>query len=202
MAQYPGATVTRLLRQPVSGDTHLDVTWDEERIAKQLAELGSVDVLVCAHGADVSSPPLRQAPYQERLRALWEVDVAGTIKLVRQTIPHLALPGMIVLMGSDEVDEGRPGETAELYAAAKGAVTSYARSLAATLGSRARVHVVAVGWVLTRWGLSLSPDRRAEVVRKSRTGHWQSPAQVAAVIERLVQDVGTADRSNLIVPID
>lgn len=176
----------------------MDVTWEEDRIAAALAPLGPVDALVCAHGADVSSPPLRQAPYGDRLKALWEIDVAGTSKLVRCAVPHLTAGGVIVLIGSDEVDVGLPGETAELYAIAKGAVTSYGKSLAASLGDRARVYIVAVGWVLTRWGLSLSEERREAVVQRSRAGRWQSPDTVASVIERLVAAPGVASTGSVV----
>lgn len=175
-----------LARHPVPGEYPFDATWPEDRIRATLKDLGPIDALICLHGADIGSPPLRQTSYLTRLQSLYAIDIEGTIKLVRAALPILNPGGAIVLMGSDEAAEGSPGETGELYAIAKAAVTSYGKSLAETMGRRARVAVVAPGWVLTRWAATLSAERRERVVRRARSGHWQTPEQVARVIERLL----------------
>jgi 3-oxoacyl-[acyl-carrier protein] reductase len=131
-AHHRGWSVVELARSPGPEGVRVDVMWPEEKIAGELASLGRLDGLICCHGADISSPPLGRAPYQDRLDALYQVDIAGTIKLVRAAWPLIVPGGTIVLLGSDEVEVGRAGDAAGLYATAKGAVTAYAKSLAAS----------------------------------------------------------------------
>jgi 3-oxoacyl-[acyl-carrier protein] reductase len=164
----------------------MDVTWSERRIGQALSGLGPVDALVCLHGADIVSLPLRQAPFLERLQALYEVDLAGTIKLVRTALPLMTPGAPIVVMGWDQATLGVAGEAGELYALAKGAVTSYAKSFAAGHLNQVTVYIVAPGWVMTRWGKSLSPQRRARIASRTRSGRWQSADEVAQVVERLL----------------
>lgn len=201
LSNHSDWVVTGLVRNPETDDVRVDVTWDDVRIAAALSALGSVDALICAHGADIVSSPYRQASYEERLRMVCEVDIIGTIKLVRHALKQMVPHGTIILIGSDEVECGRPGETAELYAAAKGAVISFGRSLAATLGKDAQVYIVKAGWVLTRWGESLSPQHRQLVVQRSVQRRWQSPEAVARTMERLLMHPEKYP-SGSVVPVD
>ncbi len=184
---HPEWRVTRLLRRPSGpADIAFDVTWSEGRIAEALDPVGPVDVLVALAGADILSPPLRNRPYAERLEALYAVDIYGTVKTVRATLPHLVTDGVIILMGWDQAGLGKAGESGELYALAKGALTAYAKSLALTLMDRATVYTVAPGWVDTRWGKSLETPRKQRIAARTRAGRWQTPDEVAQVIEALM----------------
>lgn len=183
---HPQWELVGLARHPEPSEIGFDVTWSERRMADTLSDIGPINALVCLHGADIVSFPLRQAPFLERLQALYEVDLAGTVKLVRSALPLLTPGAPIVVMGWDQAVLGSAGESGELYALAKGALTSYAKSLAASQLNQVTVYVVAPGWVMTRWGQSLSPQRRARIASRTRSGHWQTADEVARVLEMLL----------------
>lgn len=179
--------VVGLARHPEAGQYPYDARWPEAQMAESLAPVGAVDALLCLHGADILSSPLRQASYLDRLDALYQVDLAGTIKLTRTVLPKLAPGGTIVVVGWDQASLGAPGEAGELYALAKGALTSWAKSLAATLIGQTTVYILAPGWVLTRWGETLPAARQARLAQRTRAGRWQTPGEVAAVLEALLR---------------
>lgn len=178
--------VIGLVRRPATSDQAFDAVWSEASIHAALEPIGRVDTLIALHGADIVSGPGRSQPYIDRLDWLYQVDIAGTIKLVRATLPQLNPGGTIILIGSDEAYQGSSGESGELYAVAKSAVMSYGRSLALTVKDRARVVIVAPGWVLTRWGQSLSAERRQRLAQRTVRGRWQSPLEVARAIESVL----------------
>ncbi|NMP23461.1 SDR family NAD(P)-dependent oxidoreductase [Sulfobacillus harzensis] len=183
---HPDWVVEGLARRPNADDHRFDLTWPLDRMVDALSQLPAIDALLCLAGADILSPPLRHAPYLERLEALYRVDVAGTVKTVQAALPRLSPGGIIILMGWDRAGLGKAGEAGELYALAKGALTSWGKSLAKSLGERATVYVVAPGWVQTRWGDALSPAERARIAAKTATGRWQTPDEVAHVLESLL----------------
>ncbi|PSR21667.1 MAG: NAD(P)-dependent oxidoreductase [Sulfobacillus acidophilus] len=183
---HPNWELVGLARRPQGFEIEMDVTWSERRILQALSGIGPIDALVCLHGADIVSAPMRQAPFLERLQVLYEVDVAGTVKLLRATLPLMKPGAPIVVMGWDQATLGVSGEAGELYALAKGALTSYAKSFAAGHLNQVTVYIVAPGWVMTRWGQSLSPQRRARIASRTRSGHWQTADEVAQVVETLL----------------
>ncbi len=183
---HPDWEVIGLARAPNGHAITFDAAWPNDRIAAAIEAIDGADALVCLHGADIVSPPLRQASYLDRLEALYRVDLAGTVKLIRAVLPKMKRGGVILVMGWDQAGTGMAGESAELYALTKGALTSYAKSLAATLEGQALVYVVAPGWVLTRWGETLSSESRKRLAGRTRSGRWQTPDQVAQVLESLL----------------
>lgn len=175
-----------------SAPPRLDVTWPPERIEAALAaELapGSLDGWVNLAGADIISPPFNQAPYEERLAALWAVDVRGTLRVCRCLPPYLAPGAQIVNLGWDDSTGSPPTETSELYGLAKGALEGFSRHLARRWLGRWRVNVVAPGWVRSRWGASLSAERQAYWAEQLPDRRWLTPEEVAAAIATLLETV-------------
>lgn len=149
--------------------------------------VGGFDAAVFLAGADVLSPPLRQAPYAERLNALWKVDVEGTVKSVQSVIPWLNPKARIVTTGWDMATLGMGGESGELYALAKGAVTAYSKSVARSLTGTASVAILAPGWVKTRWADRLPQESQSRMVSHTLAKQWQTPDEVAKVIVWMLQ---------------
>ncbi|MDA8193253.1 MAG: SDR family NAD(P)-dependent oxidoreductase [Thermaerobacter sp.] len=145
-------------------------------------QAGPFDAAVFLAGADILTPPLREAPYLERLQALWRVDVEGTVKCVRAIRPHLVEPARIVTTGWDQSSLGMGGEAGELYALAKNAVTAYSKSVARSWAGSVSVAVVAPGWVRTRWADRLSATGRERIAKKTLARVWQTPEEVARTI--------------------
>ena len=149
---------------------------------------GRVDVWVNNAGADVLSGNARQWSFDEKLEALWRLDVAATIRLGRLAGERMrsAGGGSILNVGWDGASRGMAGSSGELFAAAKGAVMAFTRSLAQSLAPQVRVNCLAPGWIKTGWGESASEywQRRAE--QESLLGRWGTPEDVARAARFLV----------------
>jgi 3-oxoacyl-[acyl-carrier protein] reductase len=94
--------------------------------------------------------------------------------------------GMIVNIGWDGAWRGMAGDTAELYAAAKGAVMAFTRSLAQSLAPEVRVNCVAPGWIKTAWGQQASERWQDRARRESLLRRWGTPEEVAGAVRFLV----------------
>jgi 3-oxoacyl-[acyl-carrier protein] reductase len=119
------------------------------------------------------------------------VNVRGCFLVTDAAIPSLvATGGSIVFVSSTAAQRGEARHSA--YAASKGALISYTRSLAAELGPRGiRVNCVAPGWVdtdMTREALS-DPVRRREIEQGIPVGRIATPRDIAGPVLFLVSDL-------------
>lgn len=119
------------------------------------------------------------------------LNVRGAFVLTDAAIPSLEKEkGSIVFVSSTAGQRGEARHSA--YAASKGALISYTKSLAAELGPRGiRVNCVAPGWVETGMTAGALADRgaRAEIERSIPLGRVGQPGDVAAAILFLVSDL-------------
>ncbi len=83
-------------------------------------------------GADTLTGPDSKSPFDEKLDKLWNVDVVASIRLCRAVGRRMKERGRgsIVTMGWDQAETGMEGDSGELFAATKGAVIAFTRSLA------------------------------------------------------------------------
>jgi NAD(P)-dependent dehydrogenase (short-subunit alcohol dehydrogenase family) len=72
------------------------------------------------------TPPLAETSEAE-LDAFMDINVKGTVFTVIHALPFLSDGASIILTGSVAARKGRPGDP--LYAASKGAVRSFGRTL-------------------------------------------------------------------------
>jgi 3-oxoacyl-[acyl-carrier protein] reductase len=121
----------------------------------------------------------------------YAVNLRGAHLVTDAAVPHLIRHGgSIVFVSSTAGQRGEARHSA--YAASKGALISYTKSLAAELGPRGvRVNCVAPGWVDTDMaaGVLSQPARRIEIEREIPLGRVASPADVAGPILFLVSDL-------------
>jgi len=142
---------------------------------------GRVDILVNAAGADILTGENVKRGFDERLDRLWRVDVLGTIRLGRQLGRRMkaAGGGSILTFGWDGADRGMAGDGGELFAAAKGAVMAFTRSLAQSLAPEVRVNCLALGWIETAWGRGASAAWQERARAESLARRWGTPEDVA-----------------------
>lgn len=119
------------------------------------------------------------------------VNVRGAFLVTDAAVAHLEKTrGAIVFVSSTAGQRGEARHSA--YAASKGALISYTKSLAAELGPRGvRVNCVAPGWVetdLTRATLA-DPAERREIERSIPLGRVASPEEAAGPVLFLVSDL-------------
>jgi 3-oxoacyl-[acyl-carrier protein] reductase len=139
-------------------------------------------------GADTLTGPNAQLSFDAKLDLLWSVDVAATIRLCREVGRRMKAQGRgaIVTMGWDQAETGMEGDSGELFAAAKGAVMAFTRSLALSLAPEVRVNALAPGWIKTAWGQAASSAWHDRVLRETPLARWGTPDDVARVARFLV----------------
>ncbi|MEW5985894.1 MAG: SDR family oxidoreductase [Chloroflexota bacterium] len=152
--------------------------------------MGAVSVWVNNAGADIITQPHRQRPAADRLAQVLDVDVRGTVLCswaVGQRMQQ-AGSGVILNIGWDKAWLGMAGETAELFAVAKGAVMAFTKSLARTLAPQVRVNCLAPGWVQTAWGETASSPWQERVIGETPLGRWGQPEDIAKAAVFLCSD--------------
>jgi len=127
--------------------------------------------------------------------AVWDrtyaINQRGAFLVTDAAVPHLERHGgSIVFVSSTAGQRGEARHSA--YAASKGALISYTKSLAAELGPRGiRVNAVAPGWVETDMAAPVLANaaERSAIERTIPIGRIASAADVAGPILFLVSDL-------------
>ena len=143
---------------------------------------GGLDVLVCNAGADTLTGAAAKWSFDEKLDALLAVDLKATMRLARDIGRRMKARGRgcILTVGWDQAETGMEGDSGELFAAVKGAVTCFTRSLALSLAPLVRVNCLAPGWIRTAWGETASAAWQERVREETPLGVWGLPEDVAA----------------------
>jgi 2-amino-4-hydroxy-6-hydroxymethyldihydropteridine diphosphokinase len=149
-----------------------------------------VDILVCNAGVDTLTGEAAAWPFDRKLAELWAVDVQSTIQLSRSIGCRMRErhSGVIVTMGWDQADTGMEGDSGQLFAATKGAVMSFTRSLAKSLAPQVRVNCIAPGWIKTAWGEGASEVWQRRAIREAPLERWGTPEDVAGAVRWLCSD--------------
>jgi 3-oxoacyl-[acyl-carrier protein] reductase len=148
---------------------------------------GSLDVLVCNAGMIMTNLAALQS--LDDWRRVFDVNLLGAVVCIRAAIPSMltARRGSIVCVSSLAADRGSPGLSS--YAASKGAVNAFVRSLAVELaGKGIRVNAVAPGLIETEMLADLPQRGRkapAEHIPMARLGR---PDEVARTVCFLASD--------------
>lgn len=152
-------------------------------VAEAHEELGRVDVWVNNAGADVLTGAASAWEWERKLDLLLAVDLKGTIACsyaIGDVMRGQDGGGAIVNMSWDHVTIGMAGENPELFAAVKGGVLGFSKSLARALAPAVRVNVLAPGWIETSFGEHADPGFRRSVAESTPLGRWGRPEDVAS----------------------
>ena len=162
----------------------------------------AIDVWVNNAGADTLTGEAARWPFERKLEALWRIDVTATMRLSRLAGERMKSRGGVILnQGWDQAELGMAGDSGELFAAAKGAVMAFSRSLARSLAPDVRVNCLAPGWIKTAWGEQASDDWQRRAQQESLLGRWGTPEDVARVARFLVSPAA-AFVTGQVVPIN
>ncbi len=161
------------LRDPMQVDRLANEAWDA---------FGGLDILVCNAGADTLTGEAAKWSFDEKLEALLAVDLKATMRLSRAIGARMKERGRgcIITIGWDQAETGMAGDSGELFAAVKGAVMCFTRSLSLSLAPEVRVNCIAPGWIRTAWGETASAVWQERVRRQTPRGVWGLPEDVAA----------------------
>jgi len=149
---------------------------------------GRVDIWINNAGADVLTGEAAAWPFERKLEELWKVDVVAALRLSRAAGAKMkaASNGVILNIGWDQAETGMAGDSGELFAAVKGSVMAFSKSLAASLAPRVRVNCLAPGWIKTAWGERASLGWQDRAHRESLLDRWGTPEDVARCARFLV----------------
>ena len=155
---------------------------------KAWSQWGGLDICINNAGADTLTGEAAKWSFEEKLGILWSVDVEGTIHLSRRIGARMKEQGrgVILNMGWDQAETGMEGDSGQLFAACKGAVMAFSKSLALTLAPQVRVNCLAPGWIRTAWGNGASPNWQDRVRRETPMGRWGKAEDVARAARWLV----------------
>lgn len=164
---------------------------------------GGLDGWIHFAGADILTGTGRGLTFDQKLETLMEIDLISTIRLCR-AVGHRMLEqggGAILTMGWDQAETGMEGDSGELFAATKGAVMAFSRSLALSLAPKVRVNVVAPGWIKTSWGEQASTDWQARVIRETPLRRWGTAEDVARTV-RFLMDPASAFLTGQVIRVN
>ena len=144
---------------------------------------GKVDVWINNAGADTLTAGAGGWSFEQKLEALWRLDVVATMRLGRTIGARMKERGggVILNMGWDQAERGMAGDSGELFATAKGAVMAFTRSLSRSLAPTVRVNCLAPGWIKTKWGEQASRYWQDRAANESLLARWGTPEDVARV---------------------
>jgi 2-amino-4-hydroxy-6-hydroxymethyldihydropteridine diphosphokinase len=152
-------------------------------LAERVSRLwGDTDIWVNNAGADTLTGPAAHWTFEQKLVELLAVDLNATVRLSRHVGQRMKSRGrgVILNMGWDQAEPGMEGDSGQLFAAAKGAVMAFTKSLALTLAPEVRVNCLAPGWIRTAWGETASAAWQERAVREAALRRWGTPEDVAA----------------------
>ncbi len=149
------------------------------------AALGTLDVWVNNAGADILTGTGASLSTVEKLDLLLSVDLRGTMLASWEAAEIFgAQPegGVIINMSWDHVLTGMRGLNPQMFAAAKGGVLAFSKSLARSVAPQVRVNVLAPGWIETSFASGLDPDRTRSVAESTPLKRWGTPDDVAGAV--------------------
>jgi len=163
---------------------------DRKKLIRAAFDSGRINAIVNNAGADLLTAEFRDAVFSEKLNALIQTDVIGTVALSRAFGNRFVEQGrgVILNIGWDQSDRGMEGDSGELFATAKNAIMGFSRSLAASLAPLVRVNCIAPGWILTAWGKSASDYWQQRVMAETPLKRWGEPQDIANMARFLLSD--------------
>jgi 3-oxoacyl-[acyl-carrier protein] reductase len=154
----------------------------EDLVAQARDELGRLDVWVNNAGVDVLTGDAAGWDWERKLDALLAVDLKGTIACsyaAGEVMQGQEGGGSILNMSWDHVTTGMAGDDPQLFAAVKGGVLSFSKSLARALAPTVRVNVLSPGWIETSFGEQVEREFHRSVAQATPLGRWGRPQDVA-----------------------
>jgi 3-oxoacyl-[acyl-carrier protein] reductase len=166
-----------------------DPTQARRLVADTVAAFERLDILINNAGIWPENPA--GSGDLEAWDRAFAVNARGAFVVTDAAVPHLEkTQGVIVFVSSTAGQRGEARHSA--YAASKGALISYTKSLASELGPRGiRVNCVAPGWVDTDMSAEplSDPDARREIVATIPLRRVATAEDIAGPILFLVSDL-------------
>jgi 3-oxoacyl-[acyl-carrier protein] reductase len=166
----------------------LSDTLAQDEFAAAAWKWRAIDIWVNNAGVDVLTGPAAHWSFEQKLEALWKVDVVAMLRLSRALGERMRERdhGTILNIGWDQAETGMAGDSGQMFAAIKGAVMAATRSLAKSFAPQVRVNCIAPGWIRTDWGNQASDAWQKIATGDSLLGRWGEPEDIARTARFLV----------------
>ena len=190
-AAHPSAQVTA---------RHLDLS-DLGSLEIACEEIEQAGYFGLVHNAGQPYDALAAMMAQDKAEAAMQVNFWSLTRLAKAVLRGMirARAGRIVAIGSVAALQGNPGNAA--YAASKGALLSYCRTLAVETAKRGiAVNYVAPGFIDTEMMAPYAPYR-AEMEKQIPAGRFAAPEDVAGLVAFLMSPPA-AYITGAVLPID
>ncbi|QDU60226.1 3-oxoacyl-[acyl-carrier-protein] reductase FabG [Planctomycetes bacterium Pan216] len=159
-------------------------------VERAWSDVGPLGAWVHCAGVDLLTTPEARWPAEKKLELALRVDLMGTFLACRDVGDRMRRQGngVIVTIGWDQVATGMDGDSGQIFAAVKGGVTAFSRSLAKSLAPEVRVLCVAPGWIKTAWGDGASSAWQRRAAEEALLKRWGLPEDVANTIGFVLSD--------------
>ena len=163
----------------------------ERLVARAEEALGPLDVLVANHG--IWKRAAIESMSAEQWNEMLDTNLGAVRALVSEAARRMVARGRgsIVLVASTAGQRGEPFHSH--YAASKGAIIAFTKSLGAELGPRGvRVNCVAPGWVMTEMSrAALDGGTGDSILHAIPLGRPGTPGEIAGPIAFLASDLAS-----------
>lgn len=161
-------TAARTIRDPIEGVAYIqaDLTTAAggEALAKAaLGQLGGIDILAHVVGGSAMPPGGFAALTDDLWLSELNLNLLATVRLDRLLIPQMIERGSGAVVHVTSTQSMLPlPESTTAYAAAKGALRTYSKSISKELGPKGvRVNIVCPGWIMTEGAVDLVKTMQA-----------------------------------------
>ena len=191
-AEETVAAVREAGAEAVALEADLATEGEAERIVRETEDaLGALDILVVNHGIWKPAPieSMTAEQWDETLRVNLGAARALCGEAARRMVPRAT--GAMVVVASTAGQRGEAGYSH--YAASKGALIAFTKSLATELGPGGiRVNAVAPGWVLTDMTRDVLATAEGRVVASGiPLGRPGQPEEIAGPVAFLASDLAS-----------
>jgi 3-oxoacyl-[acyl-carrier protein] reductase len=173
--------------------TVADLTKAEEarRLVDQAVErFGRLDILVNNAGSVVGRSRIEDCPLELWNEAL-AVNLTSAFLVTQRAIPHLRATGNGAIVNNLTLSVQTGGANgAGAYAAAKGGLQVFTRTLARELAPEIRTNAIMPGVIETRHHEQFDPERMEQYRAETPLKRNGTPQEVAGVVLMLVSDAG------------
>jgi len=189
-AEETAGTIRSLGRQADVRRVDISRDDDVESLATAVRErFGRVDAWINNAGADILTGAGERLSARQKLDLLLAVDLRGTVIASWAAAELMGeRGGAIINMSWDHVGLGMAGENPILYAAAKGGIMSFSKSLARQVAPRIRVNILAPGFIETGFGEQADERWRKAVEARTPLGRWGTPDDLVGAALFLASD--------------
>lgn len=163
---------------------------DFEQVQKMVEQIindfGGLDVLV--NNAGIIKDRTLAKMTKEEWQKVIDIDLTGVFNCSKAVLPHIiASQGSIINISSIVGERGNFGQTN--YAAAKGGIIGFTKSLAKELGKfGVRVNAIAPGFIETKMAESVPENIKTVIKQLTALNRFGKPEEVANVVYFLASE--------------